>query len=55
MDNLNEVKEQIITLARGLFADSHDDIQIDDDAEIKPVSNGAWVAAWVFLTIPVAE
>lgn len=48
--NPDAVKSAYIARARRLYTMSTDDVEIDDAPDVGIAEEGAWVAAWVWVT-----
>jgi hypothetical protein len=48
-EEIEEIGEEYISRARIQYAETTEDIQIDDDPAVTVTEDGAWVAAWVWV------
>jgi hypothetical protein len=46
-------QKHVVNVARREYAT--DDVEIDDNPRISPSDGGTWVAAWVWVSDPIAE
>jgi hypothetical protein len=48
-EEIEQIAEEYISRAKELYAETSEDIQIDDEPVVTVTEDGAWVAAWVWV------